>query len=158
MHGASPIARPGAGGASIPVNLSTPALPKALGLSELLAAFGISVPMNEPPRVCPLIVDAAEGEGEHALNSCRGRAPTSVASMVGLPYASDSSMSDRVDLADPDFEPTDEQLMELSRRAFSGVKAARAESRAKLRAEIAAARVAANDDLASWHTRPRTGE
>lgn len=49
-------------------------------------------------------------------------------------------MSGRVNLADPSFEPTDEQLQELSRRAFAGVAAAHANSLAKLRAEIAAAR------------------
>lgn len=47
-------------GVPIPVNLSTPALPKAAGISELLAAFGIWGPMKEAPTVCPLVVDAAE--------------------------------------------------------------------------------------------------
>jgi hypothetical protein len=45
----------------IPVDLSTPALPKPPGISELLAAFGIWVPMKEAPTVCPLVVDANEG-------------------------------------------------------------------------------------------------
>ena len=31
-------------------------------------------------------------------------------------------MGDAINLADPDFEPTDEQLMELSKRAFADVK------------------------------------
>jgi 4'-phosphopantetheinyl transferase EntD len=66
-------------------------------------------------------------------------------------------MSDRIDLADPDFEPTDEQLQELSHRAFAGIKQARAESRAKLRAEIAAARVVARTALAARRPEPRTG-
>ncbi len=30
-------------------------------------------------------------------------------------------MSNRVNLADPDFEPTDEQLIDLSKRAFANV-------------------------------------
>jgi hypothetical protein len=45
----------------IPVDLSTPALPKPPGISELLAAFGIWVPMKEAPTVCPLDLDHAEG-------------------------------------------------------------------------------------------------
>lgn len=34
-------------------------------------------------------------------------------------------MAARVDLADPEFEPTDEQLTELSRSAFADVRAVR---------------------------------
>lgn len=48
-------------GVPIPVDLSTPALPKPPGISELLAAFGIWVPMKEAPTVCPLDLDHAEG-------------------------------------------------------------------------------------------------
>jgi hypothetical protein len=47
-------------GVPIPLDLSTPSLPKTPGLSELLAAFGMWVPMKEAPTVCPLVVDAAE--------------------------------------------------------------------------------------------------
>lgn len=49
-------------------------------------------------------------------------------------------MSGPVNLADPAFEPTDEQLHELSRRAFAGVAAAHAKSLERLRAQIAEAR------------------
>jgi hypothetical protein len=33
-------------------------------------------------------------------------------------------MAPRINMADPDYEPTDEQLVQLVREAFSGVKAA----------------------------------
>jgi hypothetical protein len=46
-------------------------------------------------------------------------------------------MGDVINLADPDFEPTDEQLIELSKRAFADVKARHEAALAKLRAEIA---------------------
>lgn len=46
-----------------------------------------------------------------------------------------------VNLADPSFEPTDEQLGELFKRAFADVDRQHRESLAKLRAEIAALRV-----------------
>jgi len=49
-------------------------------------------------------------------------------------------MSGPINLADPSFEPTDEQLQELSRRAFAGVAAAHARSLERLRAQIAVAR------------------
>lgn len=49
-------------GVPIPVDLSTPALPKPPGISELLAAFGVWVPMKETPTVCPLVVDEAEAK------------------------------------------------------------------------------------------------
>jgi hypothetical protein len=45
-------------------------------------------------------------------------------------------------LADPDFEPTDEQLQELMKSAFANVKADQA-SMDRLRLEIAQARVIA---------------
>ncbi len=49
-------------------------------------------------------------------------------------------MSERINLADPEFEPTDAQLIELSVRAFAGVRSARENAFQKLRAEIAVAR------------------
>jgi hypothetical protein len=52
-------------------------------------------------------------------------------------------MSGPINLADPAFEPTDEQLRDLSRRAFAGVAAAHARSLEKLRAQISAARIEA---------------
>jgi addiction module HigA family antidote len=52
-------------------------------------------------------------------------------------------VTERINLADPDFEPTDEQLIGLSRRAFSGVAEARRLALGNLRAAISAARVQA---------------
>lgn len=49
-------------------------------------------------------------------------------------------MSD-VNLADPECEPTDEQLGELFKRAFADVESKHRESLDKLRAEIARLRV-----------------
>ena len=49
-------------------------------------------------------------------------------------------MERRIDLADPAFEPTDEQLQELSHRAFAGVAAAGERRLERLRLEIAKAR------------------
>lgn len=49
-------------------------------------------------------------------------------------------MSGAVNLADPDVEPTDADLRELSRRAFSGVRATREAALERLRAQIAEAR------------------
>jgi hypothetical protein len=48
-----------------------------------------------------------------------------------------SPMTQPINLADPDFEPTDAQLAELSQRAFSGVRDANRAALEKLRAEIA---------------------
>jgi len=52
------------------------------------------------------------------------------------------SMAD-INLADPAFEPTDEQLGELFKRAFADVGSKHRESLARLRAEIARLRVEA---------------
>ena len=52
-------------------------------------------------------------------------------------------MSDRINLSDPSFEPTGEQLQGLSARAFAGVRAANERALARIHAEIAAARVEA---------------
>ncbi|HVH41214.1 MAG TPA: hypothetical protein VM925_02690 [Labilithrix sp.] len=43
-------------------------------------------------------------------------------------------------LADPDFEPTDEDLIGLSRRAFAGVRDEHEKALEKLRADIESAR------------------
>lgn len=51
-------------------------------------------------------------------------------------------MMERVNLADPDFEPSDEQLMGLSSRAFAGVRQKHELALEKLRREIAEAREA----------------
>jgi hypothetical protein len=46
-------------------------------------------------------------------------------------------MSERINLADPSFEPTDEQLVGLAKRAFAGVAAAHDRAMARLRSQIA---------------------
>ena len=46
-------------------------------------------------------------------------------------------MANGIDLADPDFEPTGEQLQELSKRAFAGVREAHEKSLVEIRARIA---------------------
>lgn len=55
----------------------------------------------------------------------------------------------QINLADPDFEPTDEELVELSKRAFAHVPAQTAERLAKLEAEVATAREAVRGRLAA---------
>jgi hypothetical protein len=54
-----------------------------------------------------------------------------------------------INLADPAFEPTDEQLGELFKRAFADVGAKHRESLAKLRAEIARLRIEARRRIAA---------
>jgi hypothetical protein len=51
-------------------------------------------------------------------------------------------MVGRVNMADPSYEPSDDELRQLSREAFSGVPAANREAQAKLRREIRALREA----------------
>ncbi len=63
-------------------------------------------------------------------------------------------MSEPVNLADPSFEPTDEQLAGLMTRAFAGVRGAHEQAMAKLRAEIAAARVVALERLVRGPSKP----
>ena len=58
-------------------------------------------------------------------------------------------MSDVINLADPEFEPTDAQLIGLSTRAFAGVREAHERQLAELRAQVAAARTAALAALAA---------
>jgi len=53
-----------------------------------------------------------------------------------------------VNLADPAFEPTDEQLGELFKRAFADVDRKHSESLARLRAEIARLRAEARRRVA----------
>jgi hypothetical protein len=57
-------------------------------------------------------------------------------------------MGDSINLDDPAFEPTDEQLQGLSSRAFAGVRAAHAESLDRLREAIASERVKVLEALA----------
>ena len=56
-------------------------------------------------------------------------------------------MTEPVNLADPDVEPTDEQLQDLAARAFAGVKAANELALQKLRAQIASEREKVLRDL-----------
>jgi len=49
-------------------------------------------------------------------------------------------MGEPVNLTDPEFEPSDEDLVGLSTRAFAGVRTANTEIVRKLRAEIEVAR------------------
>ncbi|MBI2389140.1 MAG: hypothetical protein HYV09_05950 [Deltaproteobacteria bacterium] len=56
-------------------------------------------------------------------------------------------MSNGSNLANPDFEPSDEQLQELSRRAFEGVPARRRAALARVHAEIAKRREAVLQDV-----------
>jgi hypothetical protein len=49
-------------------------------------------------------------------------------------------MSERIDLADPGFEPTDAQLTGLSARAFANVAMLHEVALRKLRAQVATAR------------------
>jgi hypothetical protein len=58
-------------------------------------------------------------------------------------------MIDRVNLADPDVEPTDEQLIGLSTRAFAGVARAHAVALERLRAQIAVERASLLGELAT---------
>ncbi len=61
-------------------------------------------------------------------------------------------MSRRIDLADPSFEPTDEELTELSKRAFGHLKQEHADAAARLREEMRREREAA---LEYWGPRLR---
>ena len=55
----------------------------------------------------------------------------------------------RINLADPDFEPTDEQLEDLFKRAFADVAVRHREALAKLHEEIAQLRIEARRSVAS---------
>jgi hypothetical protein len=52
-------------------------------------------------------------------------------------------MMEKINLADPNFEPTDEQLMQLSREAFAGIQKTTEENNQQLRTRIAHARAEA---------------
>jgi len=58
-------------------------------------------------------------------------------------------VSDIPNIADPEVEPSDEQLIELSARAFSSVRAERERVNQELRSRVAAARAAALASLAA---------
>ena len=62
-------------------------------------------------------------------------------------------MRDRINLADPDVEPTDEELVCLVAEAFTGVAAANEASQKSMRARIATEREAALRYLESLMTR-----
>jgi hypothetical protein len=76
--------------------------------------------------------------------------PSAVGPPTGLSYV--WTMGDSINLSDPDFEPTDEQLIGLSKRAFAGVTAKHETALAKLRAEIELARVKVLKDLAAYQS------
>ncbi|MBX3192682.1 MAG: hypothetical protein KF819_37200 [Labilithrix sp.] len=63
-------------------------------------------------------------------------------------------MRPAINLADPDFEPSDEQLIGLSARAFAGVREAHRQSQRELREKIAKARA---DALAALESRLAQG-
>ena len=65
-------------------------------------------------------------------------------------------MPERINLADPAFEPTDEQLIGLSKRAFAGVPAAHERAMARLRAQIADASAQAMRELSQRTARKGT--
>lgn len=54
-----------------------------------------------------------------------------------------------INLADPEFEPTDEELVELTKRAFAHVPEQNAKILAKLEADVAAAREQVRGRLAA---------
>lgn len=56
-------------------------------------------------------------------------------------------MPDRINLADPAFEPTDEQLVELSRGAFAHVAERRRAALARVHADVAKRREEALRDV-----------
>ena len=58
-------------------------------------------------------------------------------------------MGDAINLSDPAFEPTDEQLIGLSKRAFAGVAAKHQAVLARLRAEIEVMSAQVMKDLAA---------
>jgi hypothetical protein len=58
-------------------------------------------------------------------------------------------MSERANFGDPSFEPTDEQLVELSREAFAEVPALLRRAENELRAEIARLRTEAKSRVAA---------
>jgi hypothetical protein len=58
-------------------------------------------------------------------------------------------MGDGINLADPDFEPTDAQLVGLSTRAFAGVREQHERQLCELRASVERARAAALAALAA---------
>ncbi len=58
-------------------------------------------------------------------------------------------MGDVINLADPEFEPTDAQLVGLSTRAFAGVREEHERQLRQLRSTVEAARVVALSALAA---------
>ena len=66
-------------------------------------------------------------------------------------------MPDRINLADPDFEPSDEQLQELSRKSFAHVAEANRAAQRKLREDIArmSAEVRAASEAQAPKSEPR---
>ncbi len=67
-------------------------------------------------------------------------------------------MVDRVNLADPDVEPSDAQLAGLSARAFAGVGRAHELALERIRSEIAAARQTVLRELAERRSSSRAAK
>jgi len=67
-------------------------------------------------------------------------------------------MIDRVNLADPEAEPSDAQLAGLSARAFAGVSRARELALERLRSEIVAARQSVLAELAAREAAARAAK
>jgi hypothetical protein len=67
-------------------------------------------------------------------------------------------MGDAINLADPDFEPTDEQLKALSRAAFAGVRERHEAILVKMRAEIAERRAQLLAELRERQAAERNGK
>ena len=68
-----------------------------------------------------------------------------------LPEGSEVEIGRHPNLSDPDCEPSDEELIGLSRRAFAGLKEAEAARVATLRSDVATAR---KEALARFAARP----
>jgi len=103
---------------------------------------------------------AIEQRGVSAHGSCHGPRRRAVPASVrprarsamgraSVPLDGYAETMADANLADPEFEPSDEQLGELFRRAFAEVNSKHRESLARLRAEIARLRVEARRRVAS---------
>ena len=104
------------------------------GQSSLRAAF--ENPASTAPRIC-----FRESPGTRAAGTRHERW------RFAIRDATLNTMDEPKRLADPAFEPTDEDLIGLSKRAFAHVPRAREESLRKMRDQIAAARKSALDRL-----------
>ena len=65
--------------------------------------------------------------------------------------------SRRINFADPDYEPTDEELESLMKEAFAGIQEAREDSLRQMHARIAAAQADLREQLPELMRRAREG-